>query len=503
MKKLLFLTGLVCTMTSAQNINDVLRIGQEDVRGTARFQSLSGAFGALGGDLSAININPAGSAVFNHTQLTVTGNLFIADNDVFFGGTTDENQFESSDINQAGGVFVFNSKNEQNRWKKFALSFNYEQVQNFDNQFFALGTTGLGIDSYFLDFAQGVPLESIQQLDGEFIEDAYRRIGIEEGFEAQQAFLGLSGGILAEETQADGSTILGSNANSTSVTQNVRQITRGENGKFIANIAGQLDNNLYLGGSINFHSVFSERQTLIDEGGFNAASPLQFSRFDNLLQTEGSGFSAQAGAILKVAHNLRLGGSYQSPTWYRLRDNLSQRISSNLAVSDIDFIDFNVINFFTDYTIQIPSKLTGSAAIILGKGGFLSLDYSYQDFSNAQLRPNRDPVFEAENTFIASTLGPTNTLRAGAEFRLGKGVSIRGGYRFEESPFRNELDSSVGDLVGYSGGIGFNFRTSKLDFAFNRTEQQTTDLFIDSGLSNSALVGRINTSLVLSYTLKF
>ena len=36
--------------------------------GSARFQSMGGAFGALGGDLSAININPAGSAVFIDNQ---------------------------------------------------------------------------------------------------------------------------------------------------------------------------------------------------------------------------------------------------------------------------------------------------------------------------------------------------------------------------------------------------------------------------------------------------
>jgi hypothetical protein len=33
---------------------------------------MSGAFGALGGDLSAININPAGSTVFNNNQVGIT-----------------------------------------------------------------------------------------------------------------------------------------------------------------------------------------------------------------------------------------------------------------------------------------------------------------------------------------------------------------------------------------------------------------------------------------------
>ncbi|UWX55711.1 UPF0164 family protein [Maribacter litopenaei] len=68
-----FITLFLCLIGSSQNINDVLRYGQEDLLGTARFQAMGGAFGALGGDMSALNINPAGSAVFNNSLLTLSG----------------------------------------------------------------------------------------------------------------------------------------------------------------------------------------------------------------------------------------------------------------------------------------------------------------------------------------------------------------------------------------------------------------------------------------------
>ena len=45
---------------------------QDDNYGTARFTAMSGAFGALGGDISAININPAGLSVFNYSTFTGT-----------------------------------------------------------------------------------------------------------------------------------------------------------------------------------------------------------------------------------------------------------------------------------------------------------------------------------------------------------------------------------------------------------------------------------------------
>ena len=48
-----------------QNISDALNYSSNSYQGTARFNSMGGAFGALGGDLSAIAVNPAGSAVLN------------------------------------------------------------------------------------------------------------------------------------------------------------------------------------------------------------------------------------------------------------------------------------------------------------------------------------------------------------------------------------------------------------------------------------------------------
>ena len=67
-------TLLVSASIQAQNYNDAMRYSTEELTGTARFKGMSGAFGALGGDLSAFNINPAGSAVFNTSEISVSLN---------------------------------------------------------------------------------------------------------------------------------------------------------------------------------------------------------------------------------------------------------------------------------------------------------------------------------------------------------------------------------------------------------------------------------------------
>ena len=47
---------------------------QNDNNGSARFTAMSGAFGALGGDISSINVNPAGLSVFKNSMFSGTFN---------------------------------------------------------------------------------------------------------------------------------------------------------------------------------------------------------------------------------------------------------------------------------------------------------------------------------------------------------------------------------------------------------------------------------------------
>ena len=47
--------------------------GSDDLIGTARFIGMSGAMTAVGGDPSAVKLNPAGLGIYRHSQFSVTG----------------------------------------------------------------------------------------------------------------------------------------------------------------------------------------------------------------------------------------------------------------------------------------------------------------------------------------------------------------------------------------------------------------------------------------------
>ncbi len=499
-RNLTFIVLLVCSIASAQNITDALRYSSENLQGTARFQGLGGAFGALGGDLSALNINPAGSAVFNNNLGTVSGTVYNRDNAISYNGNLTGSSPNYAEINQAGAVLVFKSTNQDAGWSKVALAFNYDITENFDDNIYASGTSTEGIDNYFLNFAQGVPFGDILLQEGEFIEDAYLDIGASQGFGDQQAFLGYFGGLIDPAVNENDNTAYISNAGYTNVNQEFTRISSGYNSKFTLNLASQYNDRLYVGASLNFHSILYNRYDEFTETGYDADSEIQRTTFDNRLFTQGAGFSLNVGAIAKLSDFVRVGGSYQSPTWYRLEDELSQRISSDLADDNINFINFDRINIFPTYRIKTPAKLTGSLALIFGKNGLLSFDYGYQDMSKAELGPTSDANFAAVNTDIANELGAVSSFRLGGEYRIER-FSLRAGYRFEESPYENT--NAIGDLEGISGGIGYNFGSSRLDLALNRTERDVAQRLFDTGINTPALVNGVSMNGTLSYTINF
>lgn len=494
-----FILFLVCAFASAQNINDVLRYSGESLQGTARFQGLSGAFGALGGDLSSLNVNPAGSAVFNHSLFSVTASNYHQKNDASYFSSNNTSSLNSFDLNQVGGVFVFKSNDSD--WKKISLAFNYDLAKNFDYEVFLTGNSEQGIDNYFLNYAGGIPFGDLLIQDGEFIEEAYLDIGSSFGYVDQQAFLGYYGGIIdpMDQSNTNGTQYI-SNAKYSTVNQRYLESTAGYNGKFTANFASQYGDNLYLGASLNIHNILYEKLTQLSESGFDSDSDIKNISFDNLLRTEGSGFSFSMGAIAKLSESVRLGGSYQSPTWYRLSDETSQKINSDLADDDISFINFNIRNIFEDYTIQTPAKLTGSLAVIFGQQGLISFDYGYQDMSNAKIKPSTDPSFASENAFIANQLRAVSSLRMGGEYRLNA-LSLRAGYRFEQSPYANS--ATIGDLNGYSGGLGYNFGGSRLDLSYGYASQDIRKSLYETGLPTPANITTKNSVISLGYTINF
>ncbi|WP_316633619.1 outer membrane protein transport protein [uncultured Flavobacterium sp.] len=514
MKKIFFLliTGLTVSVSHSQEVSDAIRYAQDNITGTARFRAMSGAFGAVGGDLSSITVNPAGSAIFNNNQVGITfSNQSTKNNSNYFGTQTNDKD-NSFILNQAGGVFIFHDHNPNNNWNKIAIGATYENTKNFNNSVFSAGTNPTNsIDKYFLDYANygngktPVPQEFVNLANNESITDLYRFLGSNlpngqyprlSGFSAQQAMLGYQGFVINAADQNNPNSTYTTNVPTGGNYYQENEIhTSGYNSKASFNISMSYKDRLYLGANLNVHILDYRRSSSFYEDNSNPLEPTETIsklRFNNDLYTYGNGFSFQLGAIAKVTEAFRLGLAYESNTWYELYDELSQSLNTTRQANGGQPINKavnpNVVNVYEAYTLQTPGKTTFSAAYVFGKSGLISVDYAIKDYGNTKFKPTSD--FRGVNSDISNQLTSNEELRVGAEYKINQ-LSLRGGYRFEGSPYKNK--TTIGDLTSYSGGLGYNFGATKLDLAYSYMERKSNQGFFDRGFTDGAnITSRLN-----------
>lgn len=397
---------------------------ENDNNGSARFTAMSGAFGALGGDVSVMNINPAGIAVFKNSVFSGTvnsRNSSIISN--YYGSSlTTQDQFVN--LSHAGAVLVFDSA-YNSEWSKFAIGFNYRITKDFTDSFLSQGNSGVAT---FTEF----PLDTNNPKIDYNIAD-------------EQRFTNNYNGEISELNIAFSS---------------VHQ------------------NKLYIGLGLNFYDLNFSQQSQLTEFNSDANNNELNANFYQENLTTGTGFSANVGFIYKAHQSFRFGVSYQTPTWFteiiettNITDNDGYFGDTNIAVSNENVVYDNTSGgFFPSqellYRLKTPSKLTASAAFIFGKNGLLSFDYINKNYQNMKLT---NGVFTQENQFFQNELRNTHSYNVGTEWRLDR-FSVRGGYKFEQNPDKLAKDSD--NLKGYSLGAGYNFGSFKLDFSYsdnNRT----------------------------------
>ena len=429
MKKLITIAiFFAATITSYSQSLEYQELGilfsQNDNNGSARYTAMSGAFGALGGDVSSININPAGIAVFNSSAFSGTFNSRTSDitSNYYNNKVFTQNQFLN--LSHAGAVLVFDSAYKSD-WKKFAIGFNYRITKDFADSFLAKGNSGIPT---FRDF----PLDNNNPT--------------------------------IDYNQAD--------------EQQFSNTFKGEISEFNVAFSSVHLNKLYIGMGLNFYDLnFSQQSNLTEFNNDGNGNDLDANYYQENFTT-GTGFSANAGFIYKAHQNFRFGLSYQTPTWFTEIIEESNIINNDGFYGDTEIVvsndnliyDNTAGGYFPSqqllYRLKTPSKLTASAALIFGKNGLLSFDYTNKSYSKIKLS---GADFSSENQSFQNNFKNTNNFNVGTEWRFDR-LSVRAGYRFEENP--NKLAVETNNIEAYSYGIGYNFGNFKLDFSYsdnNRT----------------------------------
>lgn len=493
-----------------QSISDGLNYSSNSYQGTARYNSMSGAFGALGGDLSAIAVNPAGSAVFNNGHFSISLGSENKANQASVLNSSNNFDKNSLTLNQIGGVITFENLEKDKNWSKISLGISYNQTKNNFNEFSVYNISNSNsIDSYFLNNADGLRLDQISAFEGESITEAYIDIGNVYGFSHQQAFLGYESFIIEPLEYTNENSSYYSNVQSGVFNQTYRSISRGYNGKLTANIGLQYNDNIYFGLNLNSHFIDYDNYTILNEINDNGESG-QFRingiYFENKLSTFGEGFSAQFGMISKISDVLRLGFTYDTPTWFTITEETTQYLETSM-VDEFDqnsllITNPNAINIYEDYKIQMPSKITASGALVFKNFGLISFDYSRKDFSSMKFKPENDSYFSELNQDINFMLKEINTYRVGAEI-ISDRFSFRGGFMTEDTPYKS-TDNNIDDSInGFSLGIGYKLNQSTIDLSYVKTNRLNYKRLFDTGLTNQVQLETDNSMLTISISTIF
>lgn len=402
-----------------------LIFSRDDGNGSVRFVSMGGAYGALGGNVTAMTVNPAGISVFRQSNASVTfqsrSTNYLAN---YYGNSTATRQ-DVVKISNAGSVFYFEDVTSD-EWSRFALGFNYRILADFNTIFSAKGNSGFAsFNQYPLDNGE-VPIRY------EFAEE-----------------------------------------------QNFLNDYRGELTELSFSLSGVLEGKVHLGAGLNFYNLTFSQQVILTEDNNDGNGNSLRARFYQENFTTGAGFSISAGVIYKPFDAFRFGLSYQSPSWFNeitentnITNNDGFMGDTQIEVSTDDrgvydnTVGFNLPAQGLLYRLRTPSKVTSSAAIVFGKFGLISFDYLTRNYRSLNLSGDD---FSRENQFFATKLRKTNSINSGTEWRIGR-LSIRAGYRYEQSP--NADLSKSDDLQSYSFGFGYNFDSLRFNFGYttsNRT----------------------------------
>lgn len=450
MKRLIIFVAIatsICTSYSQSlDYNDLGVLFSKDQRnGTARFNAMAGAFGALGSDISATDINPAGGAIARKSKFSITLQNNNLNRDVNYYNTVNSLQDDQLNINQVGGLFVFDT-NTSTDWNRFALMFNYKVKADFDNSYSGKG------NSNFLFYKEHIN-------DNSTPKNQFDR-SLEQRFSNQ---------------------------------------TRGQNSSFNIGLSAVHDNKLFVGASFKFHNLeFRERSFLREINDDANGNELDVEDINERF-IDGNGFSFNVGFIYKVNKFIRIGAAYESPTWYQ--EALEERASS-LTMFDVNNLSINGLeenNVEGPYSLRFrtPSKLTASGALIFGKKGLLSFDYTYKDFRNIRYL-DADTILQDANQFFETDYRATHSFNVGAEWRFEK-ISLRGGYFYEKDP--NLVaggNTNTDNIRGFSTGLGYNFGNTQIDLSYQKSEN--TEFF---SLYNTGDINIDNNTSKISATLTF
>lgn len=539
MKKIYFLAALSTLpfIADAQSAIDGFRLSQPDMKGTARFMSMGGAFGALGGDLSSLSVNPAGIGVYRRNEMGVTMDIDM------HSATSEAQGFKNTQngtkilLNNLGGVATWNLNSST--MPNINVGFTYNRAASFNGHYSGyIPTLKNSLTNYIagLSNTEGATvadLSTIYDTDNFLMSDPYNP-NVGEYAAPWLSILGYNSYFITPTGDDDQPEWIGQWGTTTTGEGAFDVVTSGGVSEYNITIGGNFSNKLFWGLDVGIvdldYKVTSQWKESLVNAVVNNPKGIENSNalwnLTNYYTANGTGYNVKLGLIYRPIQELRIGLSFASPTWYAITENYIATTNFQYTVPIYEYDENGNLSTPTfastnggvpginSYNFRTPWKLTASAAGVIGRNFIISADFEWEKYNKMRfydgggsfydydesgwpyLAPgqNASPsllptdYWYQQNAEIEEYYKSSTTLRLGAEYRITPRFSVRAGYAHVSSPVRKEAKDgqmmivTSGTMPNFrmdnetnyiTCGLGYNFDHFYIDAAFVHKRQSS------------------------------
>lgn len=473
MKKLILLPALfISGLIYAQIPEDVLRYSFFPQNGTARNQAIGGAMGSLGGDISAIFVNPAGLGNYKTGEFVFTPGYFMHHNKADYRESKSKNSQNGFALGPIGLVYGM----QTNATTSHAVSFAVTQTANYNNIVKYSGLNNLS--SYSEQWAEQL---------------AKSGLSIDEALNTPAFAYGTAPALytyLVDTFRVNGAVqVRGLPENILDAGQALRQAneveTSGAQYEIALGYAMNKNDKFQWGVTLgipimDYHSIstFHESDT-----STNASNGFGSFTYTDDYTTNGAGVNLKLGVIVKPTERIRLGLAVHTPTYMvSLKDKRTTNLLANTENYEGQHEASSLI-FTNDqpgeskYSMATPWKALISASYVLRsiedvkkQKGFITADIEYvghqgSNFYSANEAPTQEEknYYKALNDVIGEQYKGSFNFRLGGELKFNT-LMGRLGFAYYSDPYRDEELNASRTLI--SGGIGYRHKGFFIDLTY-------------------------------------
>ena len=484
-KKIYILACLfIAQYAVAQTPEDALRMTWTTPSGTARHQAIGGAMGSLGGEITSTFTNPAGLGFYKNPEFVLSpGFRFLRTKGSFRGSDPMSlSQANGFSLGTSGLIWAWNSK--YNKWKNNSMSIAINNMANFKHDIYYSGSNDYSSFSEnaaneFFNFYSQQKNANPGLSNNEIIDRALNDPNVTL-FTKQALFT-----YLVDVDTANGRNTVISRAEQPSVLNQENHIsTKGGITEIAIGFAANMDDRVYLGGSIGVPIISYNRTSTFTESDATGTGNNEFSsaKYTEKYKVSGVGVNLKLGLILKPVEYVRLGLAIHSPTLYGLKDNYSSSLTTDIdaapgavkvfTANSADLLNGKDLSF--NYDLVTPLKVMVSVSYVLREiqdvrkqRGFLTADVEYTNYKwssfSAADENGDNSYYKGVNSDIKDAYKSAFNFRAGGELKFNT-IAGRLGFAYYGSPYKDK-DLKARRMY-ISGGLGYRNKGMFIDLTY-------------------------------------